>query len=393
MTHAGILCNVDTTGDPLEHLSPSVINRTFLIGEQLAPAGIGLFLYCPKDVAPTGDVPGFLLENQTLVPVRRPVPRVNANWTYATRRLMLPGMGYEHFKRWVRERGIEIYAPYEFSELVSNKLRTYEVVRAMDASLHPHTEAFTGAPGQIESCLAGARTVFIKPRAGHKGNRIFVLRRAGDGYSLQYFDSKARRAFPCISLEAILSLVEAAAGREWFVVQEGIESLRHEGGVFDVRVVMVHDARGWHALLESRLGPPGSELSNVYQGGSIRVTRELLESTVGKRESRVVEDRLREVSHRVAQHFESLFPGALPEIGMDFVLDQDFTPHLVEVNAKPGIAGIGSERKLFDWTPEERALHEMWTIPHMTHLAGFLRHKIEASEPVPVLQQDDHDAA
>ena len=87
-------------------------------------------------------------------------------------------------------------------------------------------------------------------------------------------------------------------------------------------------------------------------------------------------------SHGLAGYLETSFPGELPEIGFDFVLDRDRVPHLVEVNAKPGIVGVGSERKLFDWTPEERALHEMWTLPHMRHLAAFLRHKVEAGPAV-----------
>jgi len=379
MTHVGVLCNVDMTGDPLQELSPSVINRAYLIGELLAPGDIRLFLYCPKDVASNGEVPGFVLQEQKLVATRQPVPRVSANWSYRTRQLLRHGMGYRRFKRWMRERGNEVYVPYEFSELVSNKQKTYEAVREWDGSLHPHTEDFVATPAQIESFLARSKTVFIKPRAGHKGNRIFVLRPSGRGYSLAYYDSRARRSFPCLSLEAVLGLVDGAGSRERYVVQEGVESLRHQDAVFDVRVVMVHDGEAWHALLESRLAPKGSELSNVYQGGSIHVTRELLVSVLGDRESRVVENRLREVSHRLAQHFESRFPDALPEIGLDFVLDADRTPHLVEVNAKPGIAGIGSETKLFNWVPEEQALHEMWTFPHMKHLAGFLRHKIEAT--------------
>jgi hypothetical protein len=77
-------------------------------------------------------------------------------------------------------------------------------------------------------------------------------------------------------------------------VQAGIESLRYEGAVFDVRVVMVNDGRDWHALFESRLAPPGSSLSNVYQGGTIHVTRELLAAIVGESESRVVEERYEE---------------------------------------------------------------------------------------------------
>ena len=106
----------------------------------------------------------------------------------------------------------------------------------------------------------------------------------------------------------VLALVDAAADRERYVVQEGIESLRHEGAVFDVRVVMVHDGRGWNALLETRLARADCELSNVFQGGTIHVTHELLESTVGERDSRVIEERLMRTSHGLAACLETRFP-------------------------------------------------------------------------------------
>ena len=378
MTFVGVLCNCTATADPRDQLSPSLINRAFLIDELLAPSGIRVFLYSPKDVPREGDVPGYVLEDGTAVAVRRPVPKVNANWTYATRHLLRLGMGYQRFKEWTRQRGIGVYVPYEFSELVSNKHKAYEAVRTYDGSLHPCTEPFSGSPAQLESFLDRSPLVFVKPRAGHKGNRIFVLGRSGGGYALRYYDSRNRRTFPCISLDAVLAILAIATDREHYVVQEGIESLLYEGAVFDVRVVMVHDGRDWHSILESRLGPAGSELSNVFQGGSIRVTGELLTAMLGETEGRVLEEQVRRVSHGLAGHLESRHPGALPELGFDFVVDRSRGLHLVEVNAKPGVAGIGSERKLFDWTAEEESLHELWTRPHTTHLAGFLRRKVEA---------------
>src|SRR5262249_40173654 len=151
----------------------------------------------------------------------------------------------------------------------------------------------------------------------------FVLRRSDGAYALEYYDSQARRSFSRLSLTVILGLIECAAGRERYVVQEGVESLRHQDSVFDVRVVMVHDGQGWHSLFESRVSPPGSELSNVYQGGTIRTTHELLAATVGETECGVVEERLRQVSNGLAEHFESQFPDALPELGFDFVIDRN----------------------------------------------------------------------
>src|SRR4030095_3976786 len=104
MTHVGVLCNLDMNGDPLQDLSASVINRAWLIGRLLAPEDIGLFLYCPKDVAATSEVPGYVLEQEKLVATQRPVPRVSANWSYRTRHLLRHGMGYQPFKRWMREQ-------------------------------------------------------------------------------------------------------------------------------------------------------------------------------------------------------------------------------------------------------------------------------------------------
>jgi YheC/D-like protein len=379
MTHIGMLCNLDVDGDPREQLSPSVINRACLIDDLLAPDGIHVFLYCPKDISADGETSGYVLEQRIPVATRQMVPRVNANWSYRTRQLLRGGMGYQPFKRWMRDQGIEVYVPYEFSELVSNKLKTYELIQAWNPVLHPHTEEFVPSRAQLESFLMRANTVFVKPRAGHKGNRIFVVRGVGDGCSVRYYDSGEQRVFPSLSLDACVSLVDGAASRERYVMQEGIESLRCGDAVFDVRVVMVHDGLDWEAILESRVSPPGSDLSNVYQGGTVHQTGELLAEVVGRQEGEALVQRVRQVSYGIARHLESRFPGALSEIGLDFVLDTDHRPHLVEVNAKPGIAGIGSERRYLEWTLEEQELHEMWTLPHMNRLAGFLRSKIANS--------------
>ena len=67
------------------------------------------------------------------------------------------------------------------------------------------------------------------------------------------------------------------------------------------------------------------------------------------------------------------------EIGFDFLLDRERRLHLVEVNAKPGVAGFGSETKLFEWKSEDEAHYRRWVYPHVRHLAAFLKAKIEQS--------------
>ena len=86
------------------------------------------------------------------------------------------------------------------------------------------------------------------------------------------------------------------------------------------------------------------------------------------RRAATLEDRLQTRSPRAwLRHFEShAFPDALPEIGSRPPCSTpDRKPHLVEVNAKPGIAGIGSETKPASTgrLKIRRCITEMWTVP------------------------------
>ena len=380
MSWLGILCNCSTELDPKEQLSPSLVNRALMMDELLAPAGIRLFLFSPQSVDDSDEVEGYRVEGHDFVPDRRPVPAVNANWTYGTRRLIDKGMGYKRFKRWTSENQIGIYVPYTFSEMVSNKKKTYEVLREYDENLHPHTEDFSGSRAQVGVFFERSDVVFVKPRAGNKGNKIFVLRRVPEGISLKYYEEGNQRFLSPLTLDAALGVIETEASEKRYVVQDGVESLRFEGAVFDVRVVMVNDGQRWHSILETRLAPIDSDLSNVFQGGSIQVTEELFAALFGEEEGHALGQRVREVSHGVAEYFESRFPSQLMELGFDFVLDGNRGMHLVEVNAKPGVAGFGSENKIFDWKTEDEHYYEKWVRPHVKHLAAFFRAKVERAE-------------
>lgn len=379
MQYIGLLCNCSMTSDPKEELSPSLINRAFLIDRMLRPSGIALFLFSPLGVTSLTETAGYTIEGDDLLATAKPLPRVNANWTYGTRRLLKQGIGYNHFKRLTSENQIGIYVPYAFSELVSNKRKAYEVVKSYAPGLHPHTEDFVGSSTQVQSFLDRAGLVFIKPRSGNRGNRIFVLRRAARSLSLKYYEQGKQALMSDLTLETALGVVQASAGGRSYVVQDGIETSRLDGSVFDIRVVMVNDGSQWHSILETRLGPQGSDLTNIFQGGSIRITESVLSSLFGSQGTLALEEEVKRVSHGVAQHLESLYPDALIEIGLDFILDRERRLHLVEINAKPGVAGFGSETRLFEWTADDEANYQRWVFPHVTHLASFLKAKIESA--------------
>ncbi|MDH5256254.1 MAG: hypothetical protein OEW72_10100, partial [Gammaproteobacteria bacterium] len=315
MLHIGLLCNCRPDGNPAAELSPSVVNRAVLLARLLAPSGVGVFLFSPRDVVTPEEVPGFVVRGDEFVPARMPVPRINASWTYGTRRLLNEGMGYRTFQRWIREHGIQVYVPYAFAEMVSNKRKACTAVSAFDPGLHPRTEDYSGRPAQLEEFMRPTGIAFVKPRAGNKGNRIFVARRDATGLSLTYYEKKDRQHFGGITLDAAVAVIGGAMGGMSYVVQEGVDTLRINGSVFDIRVVAVNDGRLWHTILETRLSPPGSDLSNIAQGGTIHVTEELLAASLGSAATRELLERVDATALGLARHLEASFPGELMELG------------------------------------------------------------------------------
>lgn len=378
MKYVGLLCNCSMTRDPKDALSPSLVNRAFLLDRMLKPDGIGMFLYSPREVTSPAEVQGYTISGDDLRPCSRPMPRVNANWTYGTRRLLKSGIGYNGFKRLLKANHIGVYVPYAFAELVSNKRKAYDLVRQFDATLHPYTEDYTGALVQVESFLRRPGSVFIKPRSGNRGNKIFVLRPAQGGFALKYYEDGGQRLFEPLTLEAAVDIVNGAVGGKSYVIQVGVESLQVDGCVFDVRVVMVNDSSQWHSIFETRLAPRGSDLSNIFQGGTIHVTDTLLVQLLGNDTAQEVSQRIRCKAHDLARYLESKFPGQLMELGFDFVLDRERGLHLVEINSKPGVAGFGSETRLFEWTSSDEENYRRWVQPHLTHLSTFLKSKVES---------------
>jgi hypothetical protein len=361
-------------------LSPSLINRVALVDGRLRRAGHRLFLYSPDSVrADRAEVMGFLFENASFRQHVARVPRVNGNWTHRTRRLLERGMGFGRFSQWAQENGLGIHVPYAFSELIANKLEIYKVVRAYNATLHPHCESWSGRLKQLEYFVETDRSTFIKPRNGNKGNRIITIRRDERGLRLTHYDHGKRRERRVSGLAEVLDFVtRVTRGSTKHVIQHGVETMRHGASTFDIRVTMLHDGNVWRCLHEARISRPGSDVSNVGQGGNIAVTEALLFEALGPEASGELLHEIVDESFGLATHLELLHPGDINEVAFDFAVDREGGLRLLEINTKPGLAGIGSNVPYYDVQPAHRALFSRWAIPHVSYLADFLIRKTDS---------------
>jgi glutathione synthase/RimK-type ligase-like ATP-grasp enzyme len=364
--------------------SPSLVNRISLIDAHLRQAGRRVITYCPQQIDPTADtISGFVSEGREYLPLLAPIPVVNGNWTHRTRRLIdQEGMGYQRFGRWAEERGVWIFVPLAFSELLGNKLETYKLVRGFHETLHPHCEAYARSEKQLEHFVETGRRTFVKPRSGSKGNLIVTIVREQDGLSVTHYEKRVRKRRRVKTLTEAHELVRRLTEpKKRYVIQHGVETVRHDGSTFDIRVTMLNDGYRWHWLHEARLSRTGSDVSNVSQGGEIVVTEDLLFHVMGGEAARQLLYEVKSDSFGLAAYLDQLHPGEILEVAFDFVVDLDGRVRLLEINTKPGLAGIGSEVSVFEKKPEHEAAFERWVYPHTTHLASFLLHKAEQLAP------------
>jgi len=362
-------------------LSPTVINRAMLMDEALREYGSKVFYYSPKHIrAADTDIPGYVIENHQFVPASMPVPSINGNWTYSTRRLLDKGMGYRNFVEWAENQGVGIYVPLTFSELAVNKYEVYKAVRCYRQDIHPHTERYRQSREQLGFFLQRSSLVFLKPRAGNKGDGILTVRQGADGFTVTCHRKGKRKQYLGRTLADAHRFIKAATGgTRRYIIQHGIQTMPYQGATFDLRVVMLHDGSQWSWLHEARVSRRGAELSNISQGGTSLVTEDLLLALFGAEDAAEHLQALRDESFGLAGYFDRLHPGEIMEVAFDFVLDTQGVLHLVEINSKPGLVSVGFEVSFLHKQPEHEALFERWVYPHVRSLASFLHSKVEAA--------------
>ena len=363
--------------NPIERLSPGLFNRVMLIDSVLKQHGSRLFYYSPKHIRSRNKrVPGYLIEENQFISTKADVPSVNGNWTYATRKLLEQGMGYQRFIEWMKENQVSVFVPLEFSELAANKLASYQLISRLSSDLHPYTEPFRQSASQLQHFLDRNSLVFLKPRSGNKGDQIISLRHIADGFQITYFSSGTQQRFSAKSIaETRNFLRKLTKGTMRYIIQRGVESMRLDHRVFDLRVIMLFDGSRWDWIHEARLSAEDSDLSNVSQGGISVTVQDLLAEVLPPEEAGSTVRKLQEVSFELADYLDSLHPGQIMEVAFDFVVGTDGSINLVEMNTKPGLASIGFSHSAFELNDQQEKLFQRWVYPHTDSLAKFLQSK------------------
>ena len=169
-----------------------------------------------------------------------------------------------------------------------------------------------------------------------------------------------------------------SAGLNWWLASSAQVSANYRiVRLLDGAVACPAEPASFHVLPAGRGYAVFEWQVDCATGPPSRLRSDLLFDLMGAEGSQQLLYELKSESFGLAEYLERLHPGDILEVAFDFAIDREGRLRLLEINTKPGLAGIGSDVHLRDKRPEHEPLFERWVYPHTRHLARFLRSKVE----------------
>ena len=246
--------------------------------------------------------------------------------------------------------------PRKYFARVDDKLVTKQICEKHGIPV-PHTYAVIERQGDVRRIaeILGHREEFVvKPTQGSGGRGILVIARCSNDGWITSGDHEVQSPDMQYHLSAILAGLYSLGGRpDRAVVEERIKrhgALAHVavGGTPDIRVVLY---RNVPAMAMVRLPTQASRgRANLHQGAvAAGIDLRSGRTTGGVCHSRVTDvhpDTLEPITGFVIPYWNELLAAAvrlaaqleLGYVGIDFVLDENRGPIVLEANARPGLA-------------------------------------------------------
>jgi glutathione synthase/RimK-type ligase-like ATP-grasp enzyme len=218
---------------------------------------------------------------------------------------------------------------------MSKWIKTKVLLQSPEISpLVPETQRFTKA--SLKSMLQKYGMVYVKPENGTYGNGVMKVEqnRSQGGITYQYQSGTKRKTFG--TFDAFhLSLKKATRGRS-YLIQKGIELLKHKGQRFDLRVMVQLSPKGnWETTgLIGRVAQKGKIVTNYHSGGKPTAVEKLLAPHLSTAQQAEVIRRLEKLGKDTGRFYHKKYPG-FKQVGVDVGLDRYMTPWIIEVNTNP----------------------------------------------------------
>ncbi|NMA60419.1 MAG: YheC/YheD family protein [Firmicutes bacterium] len=183
-------------------------------------------------------------------------------------------------------------------------------------------------PQKVPRYLEKYDALIVKPRRGHLGYKVLLVRRDDHGYHLHQGSKFPTSSYS--SLEELLVKLNELVSSD-YLLQKFIPFATLEGRIFDLRSLVQKDERGFWTVtgLISRVALSYSYITNISQAiipGETALKQAFPHADLAKT--------VKEISIKGAQIAEQSL-GSLGEISIDFALDKQGKIWIIELNGKP----------------------------------------------------------
>lgn len=274
---------------------------------------LDLMIFSPPDIqrfAP--QIQGLLLQGEAWVPRLLPFPQAVYNRVYTR----TPFLAQDLEKR--------IGAPTVFNTV--NQLDKWKVAHILQKSpisqFVPRTRIYSWQT--FYSLVQTGNPTIIKPRYGHLGHGIYLLKLSNSSWQL--FKSSKAPLLTFNNEKEMKSYFLTHFRNSRWILQEYIPCSSWQGRIFDLRYLVQKGSLGhWYVTgTLSRVALKDYFVTNICK--TILPVEQIITSPL--------QTKLEEISLQAAQILASHL-GHLGEISVDFCLDEQQKPWIIEINGLP----------------------------------------------------------
>lgn len=219
---------------------------------------------------------------------------------------------------------------YKMGKLGKYKfMKKYKMIR----KFLPDTR--TATLSNLKIMLKLYRSVYLKPDEGTGGHGIYKINRGENSFVLRTGSNS--RMFS--SLNDLYASIQSILIRDKYVVQEGIELLKHNNRPFDIRVMVQKNGKGTLDVtgIIGRQAKRNKVVTNFHSGGTPLSINTLLKSHLnGESRKQYIQslERLgKDASTVLGKSYRSK-----RAFGVDIAIDNKMNPWVLEINTKPDMS-------------------------------------------------------
>jgi glutathione synthase/RimK-type ligase-like ATP-grasp enzyme len=180
------------------------------------------------------------------------------------------------------------------------------------------------------------RMVYVKPNVGSYGIGVMKVewKKSAQESPYRYQIDTRKKRFEDFS--SMFTAIRKDSERKSYLVQRGIDLLKHRGKRFDIRVMVQQTPKSsWETTgVIGRVAHPKKIVTNFHNGGKLTPVEKLLSQYLASDERQRYILKLQELGQQVAKTMQAKYRG-IKEIGVDVAIDQELKPWILEVNTCP----------------------------------------------------------